>query len=49
MSQHEVLAAAIFVVLSLSLTALFDFLERRYKRNHLPPHKTGGHNSQISY
>jgi hypothetical protein len=31
MAEHEVLAAAIFVGLSLALIALFAALERRYK------------------
>jgi hypothetical protein len=31
MSQHEVLAAVIFVGLSLALIAFFAALERRYK------------------
>jgi hypothetical protein len=33
MAEHEVLAAAIFVGLSLALTAIFAALERRYKQN----------------
>jgi hypothetical protein len=32
MVEHEVLAAAIFVGLSLSLTAIFAALEHRYKQ-----------------
>jgi hypothetical protein len=32
MAEHEVLAAAIFVALSLALTAFFAALERHYKR-----------------
>jgi hypothetical protein len=32
MAQHEVLAAAIFVGLSLALTAFFAVLERHYKQ-----------------
>ena len=32
MAEHEVLAAAIFVGLSLALTAIFAALERRYKQ-----------------
>jgi hypothetical protein len=32
MSEHEVLAAAVFVGLSLALTVFFAFLERRYKQ-----------------
>ena len=32
MVEHEVLAAAIFVGLSLALTAIFAALERRYKQ-----------------
>jgi len=31
MNQHEVLAAAIFVGVSLALMAFFSALERRYK------------------
>jgi hypothetical protein len=32
MAEHEVLAAAIFVALSLALTALFAAMERHYKQ-----------------
>jgi hypothetical protein len=32
MAEHEVLAAAIFVGLSLALTAIFAALEHRYKQ-----------------
>jgi hypothetical protein len=32
MAEHEVLAAAIFVALSLALTAFFAVLERHYKQ-----------------
>jgi hypothetical protein len=32
MAEHEVLAAAIFVALSLALTAFFAALERHYKQ-----------------
>jgi len=32
MAEHEVLAAAIFVALSLALTAIFAALEHRYKQ-----------------
>jgi len=31
MAEHEILAAIIFVGLSLTLTAIFAALERRYK------------------
>jgi len=30
MAQHEVFAAAVFVALSLAITAIFAALERRY-------------------
>jgi hypothetical protein len=43
MSQHEVLAAVIFVGLSLALTAFFAFLERRYKQQ-----LTGVRKDQVS-
>jgi hypothetical protein len=39
MSQHEVLAAVIFVGLSLALIAFFAALERRYKKQLTSPHK----------
>jgi hypothetical protein len=32
MAEHEVLAATIFVGLSLALTAIFAAMERRYKQ-----------------
>ena len=32
MAEHEILAAALFVALSLALTALFAALERHYKQ-----------------
>jgi hypothetical protein len=32
MAEHEVLAAVIFVGLSLALTAIFAAMERRYKQ-----------------
>lgn len=32
MAEHEVLAAAIFVALSLALTAIFAALEQHYKQ-----------------
>jgi hypothetical protein len=32
MAEHEVLAAALFVALSLALTAIFAALEHRYKQ-----------------
>jgi len=32
MAEHEVLAAAVFVAVSLALTAVFAALERHYKQ-----------------
>jgi hypothetical protein len=39
MNQHEVLAAVIFVGLSLAITAFFAALERRYKQQLTAPRK----------
>jgi hypothetical protein len=43
MSQHEVLAAVVFVGLSLALIAFFAALERRYKKQ-----LTGVRKDQVS-
>jgi hypothetical protein len=43
MAEHEVLAAAIFVGLSLALTALFAILEYRYKERLTGRHKNTSH------
>jgi hypothetical protein len=32
MSQHEILAAAMFIALSFALIGIFSLLERQYKR-----------------
>jgi hypothetical protein len=39
MNQHEILAAALFVGLSLALTVFFAALERRYKQQLTSPRK----------
>jgi hypothetical protein len=39
MSQHEILAAAIFIALSFALIGIFSLLERQYKKQLTAPRK----------